>query len=478
MPNHLALVLLTLFLSLPLVRGASVRTDTAVKPGDGGAAQARFAGHLLITPIKSKDIVLVDGSGREVHVWPSDREAGAGARLLPDGSILRIAVEKPAKTFRGTGLQGGRVQRIAWSGEVLWDFWNAATYHMVAGDALVLPNGNILMAVVEYKSQDDVLALGRDRDRVTFEGLYAPGLMEFEPKGRTGGRLVWRWSAWDHVCQDRHPGKAGYEAQNSESVRRWDVNALPGRGMMISSIDYHEGADLVCLTLPSLGEAWVVDHSTTLKESTSAQGGRHQLGGRPLARYRGTPQTLKMTPSRVLSAAFSAPSTAPVPGVKLLALRGVIASEATLTMEQWTPVIEGSPDGRTFGTGPVTTLQRWTEKIEKDLMSSLPTSWMQGDEDTIFVARRKLGRVSWMAQPPASEWDYANQRGMTMVVHSVVNPDAEVCCGMSADPTSAKQPVKGVRAPLMGTPRYYPVGHLSIHDTKTSSPKAVGEQNK
>lgn len=241
-----------------------VASAVSAKPDVQGAVDlaSAFDGLVLVTPLKSKETVLVDGKGKEVHIWTSAYEAAAGARLLPDGSILRIAVEKPAKTFRTTGLQGGRLQRIGWNGEVLWDFWNAATYHMVVGDATILPNGNVLMLVAEYKSQDDVLALGRDRDRVTYEGLYAPGLMEFEPKGDKGGRLVWRWSAWDYVSKLSAGTGARLESGGI------DINSdILGRGLTATEFDYDSDSDKVLLTLPALGEAWVIEHRAKVGSS-------------------------------------------------------------------------------------------------------------------------------------------------------------------------------------------------------------------
>jgi hypothetical protein len=424
-------------------------------------ASALFDGSLLITPIKSRETLLVNGAGEDIHIWKSDYEAAAGARLMPDGRILRIAVEPLAKTFRTTGLAGGRIQILGWEGQPIWNFWNAAVQHMVCGDALILPNGNVLMAVAEYKSNEDVIALGRDRDRVTFEGLYAPGLMEFAPNGENGGRLVWRWSAWDHVYQDRHPEKPGYETTTQELLDRWNINANALRGFVISEIAYDETSDLLMITMPSLGEAWLLDHSTSTAEAVRDRGGRQEHGGRLLMRYRGVNQMPGQVETSVLSASFESGTSAELPAITTLTKRG-LGNDVGYSIDRILLSVVGADDKGRLQKPTANIRGQWTEKTDS-VQPSVPTSWTPGPKDSSFVARRKIGRVDWIRSVSSgsnSEWSYRNARGLTVVVQSPTNPDAEQCCGGAQPLRENEQKLSGVRVPLMGTPRYYAEDYL------------------
>lgn len=439
--------------------------DPVTPAAKAADAPPAFEGHVLVTPLKSKETVLVDGKGKEVHVWTSAYEAAAGARLLPDGSILRMAVEKPAKTFRTTGLQGGRVQRIGWNGEVLWDFWNAATYHMAVGDALTLPNGNVLMLVVEYKGQDEVIALGRDRDRVTFEGLYAPGLMEFEPKGDKGGRLVWRWSAWDHVSQDRHPDKPGYDAKTA-NLRQWDINTgIGSRGLPALELDYHEASNLVLLTLPSIGEIWLIDHSTETKEAAGDRGGNQNFGGRPLVRWRANEADAAQFPSKVLSSAFTPGAADAAPSIRVMSIRGTMNSTVSFQVESLVSRWVGTDEGRRLENLSTQTLRRWNEP-SSTLQALFPGSLMSGPGGSYFLVRKRIGTVEWLGisgNDASPAWSYRNTRGMTTFGLTSNDVIAEECClGADNPPQPDARRISGLNGPLIGNPRFYTTGYLKL----------------
>jgi hypothetical protein len=50
-------------------------------------------------------------------------------------------------------------------------------------------------------------------------------------------------------------------------------------------VDYHPGLDQIALSLPEIGEVWIIDHSTTTEEARGSTGGRARRGGDLLYRW-------------------------------------------------------------------------------------------------------------------------------------------------------------------------------------------------
>jgi hypothetical protein len=431
----------------------------------GAEPVAAAAGNVLVTPLFSKETVLIAPDGKEQHVWTSEYEAASGAHLLPDGSILRVAHGEMERPFQNIGLRGGRVQRLGWNGEVLWDFWNAGTFSMVSGEALMLPNGNILMATVERRSQEDALKAGRDRDRVKNQGLYLPGLMEVSPRGKDKGRIVWKWSAWDHVAQDRNPTLPNYDAKR-EQHRKLDINAFSGAfGLASVGLSYDESSDLILLTMPALGEFWLLDHGTTVQEAEKESGGKRQLGGGILWRW--SVDTVLPNPPRVLSADFlphegATPGALPLIGV--LALHGP-QSENSMRLSLQKVMLKGMDLMPPVGRVTREVLQQWDApfKTPFDLPGNLSAGAVPG---AVLLSSTGPGVVSRTAltSPATALWTYHNPRGVTdqKVATGYVHTP---CCGQvvtpSTDPAPARPPATAqVKAAFIGRARLYASGYI------------------
>ena len=53
----------------------------------------------------------------------------------------------------------------------------------------------------------------------------------------------------------------------------------------VNAVDYHPGLDQIALSVPALGEVWILDHSTTTAEAAGSRGGRAGRGGDLLYRW-------------------------------------------------------------------------------------------------------------------------------------------------------------------------------------------------
>jgi hypothetical protein len=292
-----------------------------------------FDGTTLFAPINSTTTYLIDMDGSVVHSWPGDSAPGAWCYLLDDGNLLRAGREDADPHFRGGGI-GGRIQKLAPDGSVLWHYQVASADRQQHHDLEPLPNGNVLFIAWERKSPEEAVARGRHPEAVGAAGLWPDAIFEVRPTPPTGGEIVWEWHAWDHLVQDvdprkpnhgalaEHPGRidvnAAYvpEDESSEEERAErqraaaqmaalgytggeedpepdaQANATPpserdqsGDWLHTNSVSYDAEHDLVLLSSPRLSEIWIIDHSTTTAEAASSSGGRRGHGGDLLWRW-------------------------------------------------------------------------------------------------------------------------------------------------------------------------------------------------
>ena len=306
LPRSLPLLLIA---SALLLAGCGPSEDESAESTDGGETETTGAGgtqadaqggdYLLYAPSESTQTYLVDSSNSVAHEWPSEYYAGQSAFLLDDGSILRpgsINAVEPDNRFvaayregHNTIFQiGGIIERISKDGEVLWSYEyygdDFAPHHVVT----VMPDGNLLLPVWRYVSEEDSIALGRDPKRVTSGGLWIDSLVELRPTG-SGAEVVWEWRAADHLIQDFDSTKADY-GNLAEHPERIDINYgkglnVPEDIMHLNSAFYIEELDQIVVTSYHYSELWVIDHSTTIEEAAGSTGGRHGRGGDLLYRW-------------------------------------------------------------------------------------------------------------------------------------------------------------------------------------------------
>jgi hypothetical protein len=288
---------------------------------------AACAGYTLFAPLNSTTTYLVDLKGEVVHKWPSRYEPGQAVYLLEDGSLLRTAREPDNRHFGGGGI-GGRVQRLAPDGSVQWEFVYADEKHCLHHDLRPLPNGHVLMIAWEKKSREDALAAGRDPEQIAGTEVWPDCIIEVEPQGARGGKIVWEWHIWDHLVQDFDKNKPNYGAVaehpelidlNFRESRPWEtpeeirrLRALgyvgggepdngpnganpppPGPGGLdlradwchTNTVAYNTQLDQIALSVHNFNEIWIIDHSTTAAEAAGHSGGRQGRGGDLLYRW-------------------------------------------------------------------------------------------------------------------------------------------------------------------------------------------------
>jgi hypothetical protein len=281
-----------------------------------------YPGYTLLAPTNSTQTYLIDMQGRIVHTWKSDYSPGLSAYLLDNGHLLRTGqIANPPFFGGGTG---GRIQEFAWDGTLVWDFTYHSDTRLPNHDICRLPNGNVLMIVWEKKSPKEAIAAGRRPETVGKDHLLADCILEVQPTGKTTGKIVWEWHAWDHLIQDfdaqktnhgdvsAHPELldlnfgsstiAAMVAKPAELEKLRGIGYIGGAGrrpqivqpdwLHVNGLAYNAQLDQIMLTVYEFSEIWIIDHSTRTEEAAGHQGGRYGKGGDLLYRW-GNPRSYR-----------------------------------------------------------------------------------------------------------------------------------------------------------------------------------------
>lgn len=296
--------------------------------------EAASEGFTLFSPLRSQASLLVDLDGEVVHRWETDCAPGNSAYLQANGDLIRCG-RMSNEIFRGGG-QGGKIQRLSWYGELLWDL-DLSTDEMLAHhDIAILPNGNILVIAWEYKSPAAAQAAGRNQAQISAAGFWPDMVLEYQFDEEGDASVVWEWHSFDHLIQD-HDELVAHHGDVAAHPELIDVNgdqrANPGAGKLLAernkkreerrkrelkermralgytgadgeeerdpqadgpasgdwlhtnAIDYNAQHDLILLSVRTFSEVWVIDHSTSTAEAKTHQGGRYKRGGDLLYRF-------------------------------------------------------------------------------------------------------------------------------------------------------------------------------------------------
>jgi hypothetical protein len=286
-------------------------------------------GFVLFAPLRSRTTFVIDGQGTVRHRW-ENQHPPLSVYLLDDGSLLRSNRVDDNPTFHGGGL-GGRIQRLAKDGSVVWEFVLSDANNSLHHDIEPLPNGNVLAIAWELVPKEGAEALGRDPAATHAEGWWPCWVLEIRPTPPSGGDIVWEWHAKDHLVQDfdpekphfgsvpQHPGRIDVNADHRDTAPLTDAERLAqaereaemralgyaggdedeeassapdgkeppksGDWLHLNSIDHDPTHDLILLSNPEMSEIWVIDHSTTTAEAKGSHGGRFGQGGELLYRW-------------------------------------------------------------------------------------------------------------------------------------------------------------------------------------------------
>lgn len=313
-----------ILLALCLAGSAMLLSSCGEKESNPGRGTTKkhngFPGYTLVHQLANRSTDLIDMEGRTVHRWTSPNGTLAGGSyLLEDGRLVRSSVPLTGSRRAPTPGLSGMIEILAWDGKPLWSFTRNEEDNCLHHDVEVLPNGNILMLVMEEVGTEEQIALGRDPKRAA-RRLQLDYIIEMKPQGTTGGEIVWEWHLKDHLVQDfdktkknhgvvsETPGRVDpnfveslVAKKSATSLRQMQSLGYVGSNANVTattrvpdqthsnSVAYHPGLDQILVSVRSLGEIWIIDHGTTTQEAKGSTGGKRGRGGDLLYRW-GNPQ--------------------------------------------------------------------------------------------------------------------------------------------------------------------------------------------
>lgn len=249
-----------------------------------------YEGYTLFAPLRSSSAYLIDNCGRLINEWVNDKTPGNTVIITPTGHLLRTElIPNPVMNVGGIG---GRIELADWEGNVTWEFTYSDSLVAQHHEALMLPNGNILLLAIERIPIEEAFALGRNPALTNVDYFWPELIVEIQPIGADSGAIVWEWHIWDHIVQDFDSLKPNYGAI-SDHPELIDLNftfsTVAEDWLHANAIDYNAELDQIILSLRNTNEFYIIDHSTTSEEAASHTGGNSGKGGDFLYRW-GNPQ--------------------------------------------------------------------------------------------------------------------------------------------------------------------------------------------
>ena len=254
-------------------------------------------GYILFAPKQYTATYLINNEGRIIHKWTASKyPPGQSVYLLENGDLLRSCMTKG--TLSTGGGEGGRVEEYDWNDNLVWQLDYSTSTYMQHHDIRRLPNGNILMLVIEKKTYAECIAAGFNpnyfQTDITQKAMMLPDyVVEIQPTKPIGGNVIWEWHVWDHLIQSYDATKLNWGVPKSHPElidAAGDHRALPLFWNHMNSIDYNPTLDEIVLSVRGNSEIWIIDHGTSTADAKGHTGGKRGKGGDLLYRW-GNPVT-------------------------------------------------------------------------------------------------------------------------------------------------------------------------------------------
>ncbi len=244
-------------------------------------------GYVLIEPWVVKESTLVNNDKEVVATIEGDYYRGQ-TQILENGNRL-VNSFGFTKNFIGDG-ESGCAELYSADGELIWRVNINSDNYISHHDITLLPNGNFLVPVWERVANEHIIDQGRDPESVDEDGFFwFDGLVEVNPYTV---EVVWEWSVSHHLIQDFDAGKSNYGIVEDHpelldlNKYNFDMEGKPtGDWTHFNSVDYNAELDQILISSPHISEIYIIDHSTTPRESMGHSGGRYGIGGDFLYRW-------------------------------------------------------------------------------------------------------------------------------------------------------------------------------------------------
>lgn len=262
----------------------------------------QWGDYTLYSLQNSSTTYLIDTNNTVYHTWThaSSDKTGYSSYLMPDKILWRTV--KTTTQLNGGGITG-KVQKVDWNGNVLWNFTYSSSTYCMHHDICPLPNGNVLLISYDVRTAAESSAAGR----TATGSVWSEKIIEVKPTGATTGDIVWEWKLWDHLVQNVDPNKSNYQSSiiDHPELLNINYNSTAQDWVHMNGIDYNPILDQVTFSSHMLNQWFVIDHSTSTTEAAAHTGGFAGKGGDFLYRY-GNPTSYGASGSTVLNVTHDA----------------------------------------------------------------------------------------------------------------------------------------------------------------------------
>jgi hypothetical protein len=375
-------------------------------------AQSYYEGYTLYSVNSSKYTYLIDINKNKVHTWTHTKSGGYSCYLLEDGSVIRPALS--SNSSLGGGGEAGVVERWSWDGTLLWQYTFSSSTYRTHHDIEPMPNGNVLLIAWDVLTSTQAVAAGYKSN----SSLRLEQILEVQPSGTTGGNIVWRWYAKDHLIQDYNSAKSNYgvvanhpELLDINMTISTSVGVSSGDLMHINGISYNKDLDQIVFSSHTLNEFYVIDHSTTTAQAATHAGGNSGMGGDILYRW-GNPSQYDASGTRVFDVVHCSvwvPSGLPGAG-NIMAFNNNYSSGKSVIVEV-VPPTNGYVYSRTSGSAYGPSSPTWTYSASGFYSNHLGGCQRLPNGNTLIIEStdgrifevNSSGTVVWTYSPNAGE---------------------------------------------------------------------------
>lgn len=240
-----------------------------------------WGNYTLIATQNSTTAKLINHNGSTYKSWSLTGQTGYSSYLLPNRVLLRT-VRVTGASFNGGGICG-RIQKVDWNGNLLWDYTLSNTTMITHHDVEPMPNGNVLVIAYEKKTSTDLAAVGYSGSQTT---LWSEAILELQPNGTNGATVVWEWHLWDHLVQNVNSALSNYGVPNQHpELLNINYNSNTTDWVHANGIDYNANTNQIVFSSHNLNEVYIIDHSTSTAQAASHSGGNSGKGGDFLYRW-------------------------------------------------------------------------------------------------------------------------------------------------------------------------------------------------
>ena len=272
---------------------------------------AALDGYTFIVPRADFKAYVIDNEGRVVNEW----DFGTLTReihLLDNGNVMILRA--PDINLKETEFNSlfflqhtgdGKVGEYTWDGELVWEYaFTGARQHQHHGID-IMPNGNVLLLLWDYRTLDEALAMGLNPATVE-EYFYAEEDQYIAPDiivemNKSTSEIVWKWDAWDHLVQNFDETLPNYGSP-AENPGRVDINYQslaikgipaewstgPADWMHSNSVNYSPVLDQIVISVHRFDEFWIFDRSPGVEDAAGPAGDLLYRWGNPAAYGQGS----------------------------------------------------------------------------------------------------------------------------------------------------------------------------------------------